>query len=141
MSRRSNFVAVALAVAGLLATSNPAAGQTTSIKRVMEGEQLFRTYCASCHGIDGKGGGPVAPALKQRPADVTAIAMRNHGVFPRDRIIRYVAFGDPAPSAHGSKDMPVWGPNFMALAPGSFATVNERVESVVAYLASIQSRK
>jgi hypothetical protein len=37
--------------------------------------------------------------------------------------------------------MPVWGPNFVALAPGSNKPINERVDAVVAYIESIQIAK
>ena len=71
--------------------------------------------------------------------DLTSIATRQGGTFPRDRIIRYVANGEPSIAAHGSKEMPIWGPNFVALAPGSYRPVNERIEAVVAYVESIQT--
>ena len=107
----------------------------------MHGRDLFEFYCASCHGRDGKGSGPVVPALKARPPDLTTIALRNRGTFPTERVSALVT-GDatlPTP-AHGSKDMPVWGPIFRALDPRS--KVNEiRVSNIVAHLESIQVKK
>jgi mono/diheme cytochrome c family protein len=128
-------------VAGALAAAAYAAepAQSATVRQRLEGEQLFRSYCAACHGVDGKGTGPAASALKTPPADLTSIAARNGGTFPRDRIVRYVANGEPAVAAHGSKEMPIWGPNFVALAPGSYRPVNERIEAVVSYVESIQS--
>jgi len=117
------------------------AGQSASVRQLMEGEELFRSYCAACHGADGKGNGPAASALKTPPADLTLIARHHGGTFPRDRVTRYVADGDPLIPAHGSKEMPVWGPNFVALAPGSFKPVSDRLAAVVAYVESIQAGK
>jgi mono/diheme cytochrome c family protein len=114
------------------------AGQSGTLRQILDGEQLFRSYCAACHGADGKGHGPAASALKTPPADLTLIAKRNAGTFPRDQVVRYVANGDSPVTAHGSRDMPVWGPNLAALAPGSYKSINERIEAVVSYLNSIQ---
>jgi hypothetical protein len=60
-------------------------------------------------------------------------------MFPRERVTRYIASGEPATAAHGSKDMPVWGPIFVGLAPGSFDPINPRFEEVVQYLESMQA--
>jgi mono/diheme cytochrome c family protein len=103
------------------------------------GGDLFRFYCASCHGRDGKGDGPVASALNRRPPDLTTIARRNGGRFPTDRVERFVT-GDREPTiAHGSADMPVWGPIFQAL--DSDDRMNRiRIENVVAFMESIQTK-
>lgn len=77
----------------------------------VKGPALFRAYCASCHGADGKGGGPVVPALRSKPPDLTTIARRNGGVFPASRIQNIIA-GDQVITAHGSREMPIWGPIF-----------------------------
>jgi mono/diheme cytochrome c family protein len=105
----------------------------------MSGGDLFRFYCASCHGRDGKGDGPVATALNRRPPDLTSIARRNSGRFPTDRVERFVT-GDREPSpAHGSAEMPVWGPIFRALDPQDQMN-RVRIENVVAFIESIQSK-
>ncbi len=135
-----------LVLSGLVVTGADAASgayardarQSASVRQLIDGEQLYRSYCAACHGADGKGNGPAAPALKSAPPDLTAIAKRHDGTFPRDRVASYVENGDPSVPAHGSKDMPVWGPNFVALAPGSYRPINERIEAVVSYLESLQ---
>jgi mono/diheme cytochrome c family protein len=104
----------------------------------MYGPDLYRMYCATCHGRDGKGGGPAAAALKTPPPDLTVLARRRNGVFPAfeaETIIR----GSKALTAHGSGDMPVWGPIFYALDP-SDARVKARIASLVSYLSSIQQR-
>ena len=100
---------------------------------------MFRSFCTACHGADAKGRGPAASAMKTAPADLTTIARRNRGTFPADAVARYVANGEPTIAAHGSKEMPVWGPNFVALSPGPYKPINERIEAVVAYIESIQA--
>ena len=105
----------------------------------VSGADLFRFYCATCHGRDGKGDGPVASALNRRPSDLTTIAQRNGGEYPTDRIESFVS-GDRDPTlAHGSSEMPVWGPIFQALDPRD--KVNRiRIESLVAFIESIQAK-
>ena len=104
------------------------------------GPDLFRTYCATCHGRQGKGDGPVARTLKTPPADLTRIAARYGGTFPRERIERFIATGDPSIPAHGTTDMPIWGPIFAGLAPSPEKLVNVRIENLVAHLESIQEK-
>jgi mono/diheme cytochrome c family protein len=110
---------------------------TATQPSLREGERLFRSYCAACHGEDGRGHGPAASALKTRPPDLTAIARRYGGTFPRDRLIRDIAEGDRPIAAHGSKEMPIWGPNLTALGLGP-AEASEQVGAIVSYLGSIQ---
>jgi mono/diheme cytochrome c family protein len=103
----------------------------------MYGPDLFRMYCASCHGRDGRGSGPTATALKVPPPDLTVLARRQNGVFPRARVELIVR--GPATASHGSDDMPVWGPIFRALEP-SDARVDARIRNLVDHIASIQQR-
>jgi len=134
------IAAFVLGTATLAITDPARAGrQSATLRPRLDGEQWFRAYCAACHGVDGKGQGPAASALKTAPADLTTIAARNGGTFPRALIADLVANGRPAVSAHGSTDMPIWGPNFVALTGGSYRPVNERIEAVVSYVESIQT--
>jgi mono/diheme cytochrome c family protein len=103
----------------------------------MYGRDIFQFYCASCHGRDGTGNGPVASALKARPADLTRLSMRNGGTFPRKDVEAFVTNGKPDVPAHGSSEMPVWGPTFRSLEP-SDREVKMRIANVVEYLESIQ---
>jgi len=75
------------------------------------GRELFQSFCASCHGENGTGHGPVAPLLNAPVADLTHIAARNGGQFPRDRVYRTID-GQAETPAHGSRHMPVWGYEF-----------------------------
>jgi mono/diheme cytochrome c family protein len=106
----------------------------------MFGQDLFNFYCATCHGRDAKGRGPVATALRTPPADLTALSRRNHGTFPRERLITFIANGGNTSSgAHGSNEMPVWGPIFVSLDPSDTRAMI-RIENVVQYLESIQAK-
>ena len=104
----------------------------------LTGRDSFEVYCASCHGVKGTGDGPVARSLKTVPADLTLIARRNGGTFPRQRIASLVTGSEPRlVAAHGSSDMPVWGPVFRCLDP-SDARVKVRIENVVDYIETLQ---
>jgi mono/diheme cytochrome c family protein len=101
---------------------------------------LFAFYCASCHGRDGKGNGPTAPALNVKPPDLTTLAARNLGTFPKAWVESFVTGNrEPLPAAHGSKDMPVWGPIFRALDPNDAAN-RVRIENIVGHIESIQAK-
>jgi mono/diheme cytochrome c family protein len=100
------FPALAL---GQAAQSNRPQGKRASSER---GKALFSEYCASCHGVSGKGDGPAASALKIPPADLTALTARNKGQFPSLRVMQAIKAGPSVP-AHGSQVMPVWGPIFL----------------------------
>jgi len=103
----------------------------------MAGPDLFRFYCATCHGRDGRGNGPIGAALKTPPADLTKIAERRGGTFPRAEILGFVSEGPALIPAHGSIDMPVWGPIFRGL-DSSEARARVRIDNLVSYLESIQ---
>jgi mono/diheme cytochrome c family protein len=112
------------------------ARQTPSLAiESLAGRDSFQRYCASCHGAAGRGDGPVASELRTRPADLSVLAQRNDGAFPRDRVRRLIA-GDAAVSAHGTSEMPVWGLMFQMFE--SDARVRERIENLLTYLESLQ---
>ena len=102
------------------------------------GDYLFRNYCAVCHGESGKGNGPLAESMRSRPANLTEIAKRNKGVFPRDMIYRTIDGREPA-KGHGGPDMPIWGDVFSnAVEGGNPVLVRTRIESLVDYLQRLQ---
>lgn len=78
----------------------------------IRGENLYKAYCASCHGENGRGNGPMASWMKVAPSDLTLIARRNGGKFPIERVDRIISGEEPLPSGHGTRAMPVWGPVF-----------------------------
>jgi mono/diheme cytochrome c family protein len=75
------------------------------------GRDLYLKYCGACHGADGKGGGPVTPALKVKVPDLTVLKKNNRGVFPDAKIMSAID-GSRKVRAHGDSDMPVWGEVF-----------------------------
>jgi mono/diheme cytochrome c family protein len=100
------------------------------------GDQLYKEFCAVCHGVDAKGNGPAASALKTNPGDLTQITRRNDNKFP-DLKVRFIINGADAVGAHGNSDMPVWGDVFKSISPNqTFAQM--RVDSLVKYLQTIQ---
>jgi mono/diheme cytochrome c family protein len=132
----------------VLATGLPPlrAAQTTIPKtpdvviKSTAGRDLFQFYCSSCHGRDGKGSGSAATALKVPPPDLTTLAQRNRGTFPAERVEAFIkGEGRLTTPAHGSSDMPVWGPIFKGL--DSRDAVNAaRIENLVKYIESIQAK-
>lgn len=75
------------------------------------GKAEFLSSCASCHGLDGKGKGPVSQQLKVSPADLTILAKNNGGVFPTNAVYETI-YGSKTVSGHGSREMPIWGERF-----------------------------
>jgi mono/diheme cytochrome c family protein len=103
----------------------------------VRGPDLFRAHCAACHGPEGKGNGPVAASLKTKPADLTVLAKNNGGKFPTERVKKFISGDDPSMPAHGSREMPVWGPIFHQIEEDQdFGNV--RLQNLIKYLGSIQ---
>ena len=100
-----------------------------------QGAEMYRGYCAPCHGVQGHGDGPVASSLKAKPTDLTKLAAGNKGQFPSQRVAMVLEFGVVVP-AHGSTDMPTWGSTFRVM--GDEASVRQRVTALTRYLESIQ---
>jgi mono/diheme cytochrome c family protein len=121
--------------------AQPTAQQRSSLVVIpLEGKELFAFYCASCHGRDGKGDGPVSRALKAPAPDLTTISQRNKATFPRQRLIAIVNGTEKTETpVHGSQEMPVWGPIFRAI--DAHDRLNGvRVANLVDYLESIQQK-
>jgi mono/diheme cytochrome c family protein len=102
------------------------------------GQEMYTKYCASCHGKDGTGNGPAAGAMKTAPTDLTTLAQKNHGEFPYAHVQQAIR-GDADVAAHGSKDMPVWGPIFWSMEKES-AAVQLRVKNLNDYIKSLQKK-
>lgn len=97
---------------------------------------MFTTYCAVCHGKDGRGGGPAAAALKKAPADLTQLTIRNNGVFPEDQVMQSINGPEPI-TAHGTREMPVWSDLFKSMG-NDRAIVRLRLVNLTDFIKSIQ---
>jgi mono/diheme cytochrome c family protein len=106
---------------------------------IASAKEMFLKYCASCHGEDGKGGGPAALAMKPPPSDLTTISKRHEGKYPAGYVAAVLKFGRSLAS-HGSYDMPVWGSRFKELDPVHDPTGQQHIDDVVAYIASLQAK-
>ena len=120
--------------------------QKSEVKRVpvpatsaASGKQMFEAYCASCHGTAGKGNGPAAAALKSAPADLTGLSKKNGGRFPSDRVTSILR-GQATVTAHGNRDMPVWGPVFWHMSQGHESEVQQRIANLTRYIESLQAK-
>jgi mono/diheme cytochrome c family protein len=98
------------------------------------GAQLYKNYCAACHGIEGKGDGPVVNFLKVPPADLSTLAQRNDGKYPADRVAATLDSSTNR-GPHGTSDMPIWGPVFRAKGKG---VAQIRIQKLNAFIESLQ---
>ncbi len=144
MSRRFIAVAAAILIAVLVAALSGQEVPGSGIKKVpapytraSSGKEMYVTYCASCHGKDGKGNGPAAAALKSVPTDLTQLAASNGGRFPENHVAQTIK-GDFATPSHGSRDMPVWGALFASMGTTSDGSMQLRVRNLTKYIASLQ---
>ena len=135
------FVVIAGVV--LSASTIAIAQQTPNIKRVplaqtsmASGAEMYNAYCAACHGKEGRGDGPAAPAFKTPPTNLTTLAAKNNGKFPDMEIASVLQFGTSASNAHGSKDMPVWGQLFSSL--GDQPQTKQRIYNLTKHVESLQ---
>ena len=105
----------------------------------IRGDNLYKIYCASCHGEDAKGNGPMAAWLKVAPSDLTRIAARNGGKFPLARVDRIISGEEPLPSGHGTRAMPIWGPVFSQVTRDQDLG-RVRIDNLARYLRDIQGK-
>jgi mono/diheme cytochrome c family protein len=100
------------------------------------GEEMYTAYCAACHGKQGRGDGPAASAFKTPPTDLTTLKAKNNGKYPEMDVMSVLQWGPKTTSAHGSKDMPVWGTLFSSL--GDQAQTRQRLYNLTKYVESLQ---
>jgi len=143
-------LAAVLVLGGLIVglTSRPALAQEgTAVElgergNIISGKLDFRQHCAQCHGMDATGDGPVAPALKKKPANLTMLQKNNGGVFPTDEVRSFID-GTKTAEGHGTREMPIWGYAFMhrpgsSGVPESEEAVQHKINRLVEYVKTIQ---
>ena len=145
MLRNLFFAALAVALLAGMGYAN----QSTSRKLVIpvsktsatNGKQMYVNYCAPCHGVDGKGQGPVATALKSQPTDLALLSENNGGKFPSTHVMTVLQFGTANPS-HGTAGMPVWGPvlSSMDTSDAEPNVKDLRISNLSRYLQSLQAK-
>jgi mono/diheme cytochrome c family protein len=106
------------------------------------GGEFFFTYCASCHGDDATGGGPMASILNVTPPDLTGLAAANGGAFPVTRVVYRIDGRDPV-LAHGGP-MPIFGDIFegevaaLKSESGQPILTGKGIADLVAWLETVQ---
>jgi mono/diheme cytochrome c family protein len=122
-----------------------AADQPVKIRKVApavtdasSGKEMFESYCAVCHGKDGKGGGPAVSALKSVPFDLTLLAKNNNGAFPVAKV--QATLQDVNIPAHGSGEMPIWGRILTQVSNSDRAQTTLRISNIVSYIESLQEK-
>lgn len=142
MLKRFSFIT---AVAALLLAGGYAGHSQNKLSIPVErlnptdGKLMYSNYCAPCHGMDGRGSGPVAGALKTRPTDLTMLARTNGGKYPDDHVTAVLEFGTAYP-AHGTAEMPVWGPLLAKISNVHTQERALRLANLTHYLESIQAK-
>jgi mono/diheme cytochrome c family protein len=122
-----------LIIAGMIAgLSARASAQNIDVDKTE-----YQSSCAACHGINGKGDGPVSKELKTPPADLTVLTKNNNGVFPYDMVYQVIDGRDTSIASHGTREMPVWGYRF---GPPQAFRFKKRILAVIDYLKTIQEK-
>ncbi len=131
--------ALALALLALPALGRPAE-EPVKTDRTAAGRLSYRVHCASCHGEQGRGDGPMVKALKVQPADLTRLARSHQGRFPREEVYNAID-GRREVLGHGPGTMPVWGATFQERGSDrpQEREVREKILDLLTYLESIQA--
>jgi mono/diheme cytochrome c family protein len=141
MLKRFLLVAAAAMIALTLGYADQSNKVTISVGKTdpTNGKQMYTSYCAPCHGVDGRGNGPVARSLKEQPTDLTGLAKANHGKYPESHVVSVVRFGTDV-QAHGSAEMPVWGPILGTMSKVNPQEKELRTTNLSRYLETLQVR-
>jgi mono/diheme cytochrome c family protein len=133
--------ALLFSLAGFSATAQAQGKKSAHLEgsNPVSGLQLYKRYCAVCHGNDLKGNGPVSPEFKNPPSDLTTLAQRHEGKFP-DEYVQDVLLNGVKKPAHGDTEMPIWGPLFASIPGTDSALVSIRIVNLTNYIKSVQTK-
>jgi mono/diheme cytochrome c family protein len=137
-SRHVRSLLWVLCTAPALAYAQPSQKPVPFPAESLVGKDSFEAYCASCHGGDGRGDGPVAQSLRSIPTDLTALASRNRDSFPRERVTAVLTGTGRTVAPHGTTAMPIWGPMFRMFE--SDARTRVRIDNLVSFVETLQVR-
>jgi mono/diheme cytochrome c family protein len=139
-------LAAALCLVALVVKVEAQAGQpqappdAPASQLTFTGTDVYKDYCAVCHGTTARGDGPLADRMKRRPPDLTVLATQNGGVFPAEQV-RKIIDGRESVPGHGGPDMPVWGRAFKASRLGSSEeSVEAVIDALVKHIESLQQK-
>jgi len=141
---RQTFILVLILLIAVIATAQTAAKPQVQVVPAPytpadSGKAMYDAYCAACHGVDGKGTGPAAPAMKSAVPDLTALAKSHGGTYPAFSVAETLRVTRPM-AAHGSSDMPVWGPIFSHVSHQDKAVIQQRIHNLNMYIESLQAK-
>lgn len=135
------FRAAAMAATGMIVmlyAATPVLAATDGAQQ--QARRDYQKYCASCHGPEGRGDGPVAQAMKAMPADLSLLSMNNDGTYPADKV-REIIDGRADVKAHGPRAMPVWGKEFYVSAEGvGQRQAQDRINGLTDYVRRMQKQ-
>jgi len=139
------LIAFLIAAVAASASAKTSAGTQKKVKEApvksipeVAGGATFKEYCSVCHGVEGRGNGPAAGALKTPPTDLTQISKRAGGKFPFATIKSKIT-GDDVVAAHGTRDMPIWGSLFRQ-ADSSSSVAELRLTNLIDYIEKLQAK-
>jgi mono/diheme cytochrome c family protein len=133
--------------AALLVAATASAAGAQGLDPIQVGRHEFESNCATCHGIDARGDGPMRPFLARPPTDLTRLAERHGGTFPRSTVADLIdGRGITEPGSHGTREMPVWGRVYREQSQAQTRgtpfpaewSVRGRILALVDYLATLQ---
>jgi mono/diheme cytochrome c family protein len=141
--RPTFFLVLILLIAAIAAAQTAAKPQVQVVPAPYtpadSGLAMYNAYCASCHGMDAKGHGPAATAMKTTVPDLTLLAKSHGGTYPAFSVAETLRLTRPL-TAHGSSEMPIWGPVFSRVSRQDNAVIQQRIHNLNSYIESLQQK-
>jgi len=140
MSKKLLIILFAAMIApGVLIASDSKSNVTIQTARIPanDGKAMYASYCATCHGIDGKGNGPLSSSLKRTPPNLTLLSRKNGGAYPSTRVVAVIGHGTSV-SGHDKAGMPVWAPALDTIDQNNKLDTPLRISNLSKYLETLQ---